>query len=260
MNQSNNNPFANLGTEGLEQAKDSLGGGGGVFESGVYTGEIKLAFAGKSDGGANFFEVHVETEGGKMYRERVYVTSKTGQNYYNPKDKSGNRDTSKKVPLPGFTVANDLALLSTGLELNAQTFEEKVVKLWDFDAKTEVPTKVWAATSMMGQQITLGILKSTVDKTKKNDSTGEYEPTGETRDENSIDKVFHAATGKTVGEFTTLGQDAIGTFRDEWAKKNAGQIRNKAKGAEGKTGAPGAAIPTGGAAAKPAKSLFGAKS
>ena len=246
MNQ-NNNPFGNLSQDGLEKTGDSLGGGG-VFDSDLYTGNIVLAYAGKSDGGANFFEVHVDTGNGRVYRERLWVTNKVGQNFYE-------RD-GKKSPLPGFTTANDLALLSTGHELNAQTFEEKVVKLYDFDAKAELPKKVQAATSMMGLPVTIGVLKAIVDKQKKNDAGG-YEPTGETREENNIDKVFHAESGKTVSEFSTKAETA--EFKDKWLAKNKGQVRNKAKGAEGKSGAPGRPAPTGGAAAagKSSQSLFG---
>lgn len=247
MNEQNSNPFGDLSTEGLEKSGDFLGGGGAI-DSGVYTGEIKLVFVGKSDGGAHFLEVHVDLPGGRPYRERLWVKGKNGLHYY---ERNG-----KKSPLPGFTVANDLALLSTGFDLSGQTFEEKIVKLYDFDAKMEVPTKVQAITSMMGQSITIGVLKQTVDKNVK-DSTGAYVPSGETRDENAIDKVFHTETGKTVSELSTLPKDAPAEFQAKWDAKNKGQTRMKAKGAEGKTGTPGA-IPTGGGA-KPAtsKSLFG---
>lgn len=247
MNQ-NNNPFGNLTTQGLEKAGDNLGGGG-LFETDVYSGNIVLAFAGASDKGARFLEVHIDTGSGRIYRERMYVTNKQGQNYYE-------RD-GKKNPLPGFTTANDLALLSTGHDLAAQTFEEKVVKLYDFEAKAEVPTKVQAATSMMGLPITIAVVKQTVDKQKMNESTGNYEATGETRDENTIDKVFHAESGKTVSEFSTLAKDAPGEFQGKWLEKNKGKTRNKAKGAEGKTGAPGRPAPAGGAAKPAGGSLFG---
>ena len=43
--------FKNLNTEGLEQAEDRLGGYS-PLETDAYTGEIKMAYAGKSDGGA----------------------------------------------------------------------------------------------------------------------------------------------------------------------------------------------------------------
>ena len=248
MNQSNSNPFGGLNTEGLETSRDVLGGGGAI-DSGVYTGTIKLAYAGKSKKGANSMTVHIDLSG-REYRETLYVTNKQGKNFY---EKNG-----KKSPLPGFTAANDLALLSTGVALNEQEIEEKVVKLWDFDAKAEVPTKVQAVTSMMGKPITVGVLKQVVDKTTLNEATGDYEPTGETREENIIDKVFHAETGKTVSEFTLRSDTA--DFQPRWDAKNTGTVRDRSTGTSGKSGAPShvASSTHGRGSSKAApKSLFG---
>jgi hypothetical protein len=241
------NPFGNLTTSGLEESKDVLGGGSYLKDSGVYDGIIKLAFAGKSDSGARSLTVHIDIDG-KEYRETLYVTSREGKHYYHPKG-----DTSKKSPLPGFTTANDLALLSTGLSLGDQTIEEKVVKLYDFDTKAEVPTKVEMLTEMIGKPIKLGIVRSVVDKNVK-DASGNYVPSGETKEENTIDKVFHAETGKTVAEFTAKIETA--EFLGKWDEKNTGVTRQKAKGAGGKVGIPGVAPVAGGAKA-PTKSLFG---
>lgn len=245
MNQ--NNPFGNLGTDGLEQARDVLGGGGAI-DSDSYTGIIKLAYAGASSGGARFLAVHIDLNG-REYRETLYVTNKQGQNYY---EKGG-----KKIPLPGFTIANDMALLATGYPLSEQTIEEKIASLYNFDEKKEIPTKVQAVTSLIGKPITVGVLKSIVDKTKKNEQTGSYDPTGETREENNIDKVFHAETKKTVSEFS--GNIETAEFHDKWVEKNKGQVRNKATGATGKSGLPGQSggAPAAGGSKAPGKSLFG---
>jgi len=246
-----NNPFGNLGTDGLEQTRDSLGSGGAI-DSDSYTGKITLAYAGASKGGARFLAVVIDLNG-REYRETLYVTNKKGDNFY---EKGG-----KKIPLPGFTVANDLALLATGHPLGAQDIEEKIASLYNFEERKEIPTKVQAVTSMMGKDICVGVLKSIVDKTKLNEQTGSYDPTGETREENNIDKVFHAESHNTVSEVTANG-GKLGNaeFHDKWVEKNRGTVRNKATGATGKSGVPGqaAAAPAAGAAGKPAgKSLFG---
>ena len=106
-----------------------------------------------------------------------------------------------------------------------------------------------ALTELHGQQIIAGVLKQTVDKTKKNDS-GVYVATGETRDENEIDKFFRAKDSLTVAEI--LAQASEATFINSWREKNAGVTRMKAKGASGTAGAPAAAAPP----AAPKKSLF----
>ena len=244
MNQQSN-PFGNLSQEGLEAARDVLGGGG-VLESDVYDGKIVMAYAGKSDGGANFLDIKIQVNDGRFYSERVYVTNKQGENYYT---KDG-----KKIPLPGFTTANDLALMSTGFDLAGQDFEEKVVPIYNFDSKTEVPTKVQVAVGMLGKPITIAVLKQIEDKTKKNDANGQYEPTGEFRDTNTIDKVFHNESGKTVSEFVGK-KDA--TFQAAWRDKNKGKVRDRSKGLAGKTGAPGRTGAPSAASNGKGKSLFG---
>jgi hypothetical protein len=248
MNQNANNPFGGLNTDDLEQSGDFLGGGGAI-DSGIYTGTIKLAYAGVAKSGARSLTVHVDVNG-REYRETLYVTSGTEKGCKNYYEKNG-----KKSPLPGFTTANDMALLSTGQPLSEQELEEKVVKLYDYDAKAEVPTKVQAVTSMMGKQITLGILKQVVDKNKKNDTTGAYEPTGETREENVIDKVFHTESGRTVTEVMAKGES---DFLGKWKERNAGTVRDRSSGAVGKVGVPGQrAANDGGSAKAQTKSLFG---
>lgn len=243
------NIFGNIDTSGMEQSKDSLGGFS-LLDSDVYAGEIKLAFVGAADSGARSLTVHVALDSGQEYRETVYFTSGTekGGNPYYVRD-------GKKIPLPGFTTANDLALLSTGFELLKQDAEEKVVKLYNKEAGGEIPTKVMALTGMHGKRVKLGIVKNIEDKTAKNAATGQYEPTGETRETNNIDKVFHAESNKTVSEFTSGAEAA--EFHDKWLDKNKGQVRNRAKGVAGKTGVPGQGAPTGAPAGTPGKSLFG---
>lgn len=238
-----NNPFGGLDTTGLEAPRDTLGGGG-ALESGVYDGVIKLAYAGVSRNGARSLTIHLDING-REYRETLYVTNREGKNYY--------ERNKKKNPLPGFTVANDLALLTTGLPLSEQDIEERVVKLYDFDAKAEVPTKVLAVISLHGKPVKVGIIKEIVDKNVKN-GAGEYVPSGETREQNTIDKVFHAETGKTVAEYTNKVEKA--EFIHKWEERNKGQTRDRSTAGGAKTGVPGLKSPAD--TGKPqTKSLFG---
>ena len=243
-----NNPFANLSNDGLEEAKDTLGGFSSL-DSDVYEGVIKIAFAGQSAKGAHSVTFHVDLNG-REYRETLYVTNRDGQNWYHPKVK-GVPDTTKKNPLPGFTTANDIALLASGFGLADLAVEERVIKLWDKDANAEVNTKVNAFVDLSGKPIKLAILKQIVDK-NVDDGQGNYVPSGETREENVIDKAFHAETGRTVTEVKS-GQVQTGEFIQKWLDKNKGEVRDRStKEANGaKTGRPGAA---GGTAPK---SMFG---
>ena len=249
--------FGNLTNDGLEETNDRLGGFN-VRDTDAYLGTIKVAYAGQSQGGARNVTLVVNLSGGE-YSETIYVTNKKGENWF-----LNQNDKSKKVPLPGFTTIDDICLVTTGKPLSEQDTEEKVVKVYDYDEKKELPKSVPVLTELTGQKVILGILKSVVDKNVKNDSTGEYEPSGETREENTIEKVFHYPSKVTVveaREAQKAGRDAEATFYDKWVEKNKGQTRNRAKGTDGKggqSGRPGGGAPqAGGGQQKKTNSLFG---
>ena len=245
--------FGNLTNEGLEETTDRLGGFQ-IRATDIYPATIKAAYAGQSAGGARNVTIVAELPDGE-YSETIYVTNKKGENWF-----LNQNDKSKKVPLPGFTTIDDICLVTTGKSLAEQDSEEKVVKIYDFDERKELPKAVPMLVDLIGQTLFLGIVQQTVDKNQKNESTGEYEPTGETRDENVIEKVFHDPTKMTVVEARQGATEPV--FFEKWLSKNKGTVRNKAKGADGKGGArsgrPGGSAPQSGAGGqKKTSSLFG---
>lgn len=237
--------------QSIANEKDSLGGSQ-VLESGLYPAKITLAYVTKAASEALGLVIEAKTEIGQTIRETVYMTSgkaKGCTNYYTDKD-------GKKQYLPGFILCNALALLTVGKEISEIDTEEKVVKVYNSEAKAEVPTKVQMLTELLGQDILIGLVKQVVDKTKKNEATGAYDPTGETREQNTIDKLFRASDRKTTTEIRA--QDEA-TFVNKWAEKNTGVTQNRASKTAGTAGAPKAAGSAfGAAAAAPKKSLFGA--
>ncbi len=239
--------FSDMKDEGLEQTQDRLGGYT-PFETNAYESMIKLAYAGKSTGGAHSITLVADADG-REYRETVYITNKQGENFFLNK-----QDKTKKVPLPGFTTINDLCLMTTDKPLSEQETEEKVVNIYDYDAGKEMPKSVQVLTELLGKKVYLGITNSLVNKNEKN-GAGEYVPTAETRNENTIDKVFHHPTKMTVVEAREGKKEPV--FFDAWVEKNAGQVRDRTVNAgAGSSGKPNAGPPAGGSAA-PKKSLFG---
>lgn len=230
----------------VEKDTDSLGGGYRPLESGLYDMTVKLAYLSTSKGGALALNTEFETTQGQTVRQQFWMTSGTakgGRNYYEDKK------TGKKRYLPGFTAANALALLTVGVEIGEVETEEKVINLYNRELSKEAPTKVQMFTDLIGKPISAGILKQTVDRTTFNESTGAYDPTGETRDENEIDKFFRQRDGLTVADIENGISDP--DFRDAWIGKWAGVTVNKAKGLDG-----AAAGVTGAPAAAPKQSLF----
>ena len=243
--------LSNLTTDDtIANERDSVGSSG-PLESGLYAVNVSLAYLNKSQGGALGLTLHLKTEAGREVRQTLWMTSGTAKgckNYY--EDKQG-----IKHYLPGFIHANALALLTTGKEISALDTETKVVNAYSPEAKAEVPTKVEMIMDLLGKDIIVGLIKQTVDKLKKNEATGIYDPTGETRDENEIDKFFRAKDRMTTAEIR--GQAETPVFIETWEQKWAGKTRDRTKGSApaGAPGMPKAATPA--ASKKPTTSLFG---
>jgi hypothetical protein len=246
--------FGNLTTEGLEESQDRLGGFR-TFESGAYTGTIKAAYAGKSANSvAQSITVILDTESGE-YRETFWITNKSGENFFRNK-----QDNAKKVPLPGFQIVDDLCWVTTNKALSQQATEDKVMNVYDANAKAELPKSVPMLVDLLGKKVTLGILKEVRNKQVKN-SNGEYVDTDESREENVTDKVFHFPSNLTVVEARQGARQA--SFFGAWVKEKVGKTRDRrsnkdgaANGQNGRAGRPGVPPKAGDSAAK-TTSLFG---
>lgn len=215
--------FKKLATDtSIELDKDTLGSGSkfGPWESGVYETVIDLAYVDESKGGAISVNLTFKTQEGKELRQTIYITSnkEKGQlNYYVTPE-------GVKKYLPGFTTINDLCLLTVGEELSDLETETKVLSLYDHAARKEVPTKKEVITELMGKDITLGVVKVIEDK---------FNAPGETRTVNEISKVFRSTDQMTSNEIRAEETEA--TFCKEWAEKNTGITRNKAKNTQDKS-------------------------
>lgn len=231
--------------ENAEGEKDVLGGGGYLVDSDAYDATIEIAYLGQSEGGANSLTVVLDLGDSKKLRETIWFTNKQGGTTFEKDGKINN--------LPGFNQVNGLCLLATGGKALADcTVGKATYPIWDTNAGKELPKEVEVLEELKGQKIVAGILRVIEDKQKKNEATGKYEPTGETREINTIDKFFQEGTRRTVTEIKAGEEN--GVFIDAWIEKKQGQVINKAKGTSVKSGIPGqaaASAPTG-----EGKSLF----
>jgi hypothetical protein len=242
------NILANLASvDNVEDEKDIIGGGG-VVDSGLYETTVELAYLEKAKSGALGLNLRLKTSNGRSIRQTLWMTSgndKGNKNYY---EKDGERRY-----LPGFNLAQSLCLLTVGKEIGevAAAAENKIVKIYSYDAKEEVPTEVPVLVDLLNQPIVAAVVKQIVDKNRKNEATGVYEPTGETREENDIEKFFRAKDRMTTAEIRAGQTEA--TFANTWAEKWTGQVKDRTTKLAGKAGAPKAAT----ANKKPTASLFG---
>jgi hypothetical protein len=232
--------------ESISNESDRVGGSY-VLDSDAYPSKIESAYLNKADSQALGLVLVATTNQGKKISQTLWMTSgkdKGCKNYY--EDKQG-----QKQYLPAFLHANALALLTLGKEISELETETKVVKVYNKDAKAEVPTKVEMLVDLIGQEVIIGLLKQIVDKTTK--TPAGYVPTGETREQNEIDKIFRASDMKTTAE---IRAQSDAEFYNKWVEKNRGTVVNKAS-KTGAVGTPGAPAANAGGVAKPKQSLFG---
>lgn len=250
--------FGNMTNEGLEESEDRLGGFV-LFDTDIYNATIKMAYATQASSGARAISFEFDLGAGRTYREQVFFTNKKGENYYLTEQK-------KKAPLPGFTLIDEICMLATEDPLALQETEDKTVKVYDSDAKKELPKSVPVLVGLLGKEVSLGIVKSLQNKNVKNSTTGAYEPTAETVERNGIEKAFHTATKLTVPEARN-GKEQ-GEFWDKWVERNKGTVKDQRKIKDGAGGTSGIGRPQAGppqsaaqagGAAPARKSLFGNK-
>lgn len=196
------------------QNEDVLGGGSFILDTGLYPMVIDNAFFDKSQGGAMNVNLHLKRKNGgnQVYRHTIYITSgdaKGNKPYYVGKDK-------KKHPLPGYSQVDQISKITAELPISQVSPEKKLVKLYDFEAKAEVPREVPVITEMVGQEILIGMHKCR--ENKRANQNGAWVDTNEARDFNEINKVFFP-DGYTVTEKAAEADEAA--FVKKWAEANA---------------------------------------
>lgn len=265
------NIFSSSKPAAKREVEDDFIGGGGAVDTDIYPATIKYAYIGKaSKSDARNVTISVTLPGGKEVVESIWMTNRNGDVTY--KDKK----TGDLKNLPGYNQINALCMLLAAKEVGDMTVEEKTLSLYDYDAKKEVPQAVDCFVDLHGEELNVAVQRQTVDKTKLNDSTGDYDPTGETRDVNVFVKFFPKAGLVTLSEIehfiSSLGGDfndvmgdgdldkAIAKMEDDgayattWLDKNRGETWDRSTGkSEGKSFKGGS---SGGGDKAKSKSLF----
>jgi len=223
----------------IKLKETSLGGGSYLWDSGVYKTIVDMAYFDQSKGGAHSLNVTLLSEDGKKLKQTIWFTNRKEEVHFI--NQKGEKDY-----LPGYTLANNLALIITGEDINEafENSEKKMVNVYDFNEKKEKPTEKSVATSLLGKQIKAAVLKQTVNK-RVNDGSGTYVDSAETRDENQLKEFYFPDSDLTVVEKAKDATEAL--MMPKWAERNTGKTLNRVKEVTGSTSA----------AAKPAgKKLF----
>lgn len=238
-------------TAAIEHEGDSLGGGSYILATDVYNLVVDMAYFEKAKSGALSFNVVLKGQNKETVRQKWWVASgdaKGNKNFYT--DKKG-----KDHYLPDFTSANNFCLLACGKEISELNVEEKMLNLYDFEQRKEVPTKKDVGMDVLGKEVVVAVEKQIVDKTA-NDGAGNYLPTGEIRETNQIVKSFSPKDGRSAAEIRAELPAAEASFQESWIEKNKGTVNDLSTGvaAGGTDGAPG--VDSAAPASGETKSLF----
>lgn len=261
-------------TKADNEVEEDFMGGGGILDTDLYTATIKAVYLGKSSSSEAQSVNFLLDIAGKELRSSIWVSNKKGEITYKDKNSGDLKN------LPGYNQVDSVAMLIAGKELSTLDVEERTLKLYDFDAKKELPKAVQCFVELHGETVSVAVQRQTVDKTKKDDS-GAYQPTGETRDENEVIKFFDPDKQATIsevseyikslgGNFTevlnagemgkalsTMPTEHAGVYAAKWLERNKGNIYNKATGKAAGGGKAFGGSTGGGDAPKAATNLFG---
>ncbi len=155
-----------------------------IFDTDIYKAKIKMAYIGKSQSSeAKNITLILDINEQELI-QAVWVSNKEDKVTYI------NKNTKETQNIPGYNQINSLCLLVAGCNLPDMETEEKIVNIYDFEQKKQIPQSVECLITLHEEYIQIAVENRIIDKTVKNDSTGEYEPNGETRNINEIVKYF----------------------------------------------------------------------
>jgi dimeric dUTPase (all-alpha-NTP-PPase superfamily) len=215
------NIFANKKAAKDDKVESDFMGGGFLLDTDIYQGKIKYAYIGKAaNSDARNCTLCIDFAG-KEVTKSIWMTNRDGDVTYTDKK------TKEQKNLPGYNQINSLAMLLLSKEVGDLDVEEKTLKLYDYDAKADVAQAVDCFVELHGLDLSVAVERQTVDKTEKNESTGDYEPTGETRDVNEFIKFFPQEPLVTLSEVAQFVKSLGGDFDEVLADGDLGKAIEK---------------------------------
>ena len=198
-----------------EEEKDVIGGFA-PLPAGIYDAMIQMAYLDESASGAKCIVIKAKI-GEKEVSQTTYISNKAGVFTY--KDKQ----TGDLKPLPGYTQMDTFFVAVTGKGINEQTIEEKVVNIYDYAARKDVPQKRQVFMDVVKQPIKVGLQQINEEKTTK--ESGYTDGTGEFRKYNEFAKWFNADSGLTTQEEQAGVTEP--TFIKAWEENFANKVITK---------------------------------
>jgi hypothetical protein len=186
-----------------------------IKDAGVYPAVIDLAYTKYGQNGAKLLVVHFKEdipEGAVTIRHTYVCTKNNGDRFI--------YSNGQKRYLRGWSEAEHLCQLSAKKGLLDVEFEEKTIELYDFDAGSNMPTKVPVCMDLLGKKVQIAIKK--IRKNKRRKEGADWIETSDEKLSNELVKVFDTS-GRTFHE-AKGGMPP--TWREQWVKENAGKLED----------------------------------
>ena len=223
----------NLGGEGVKTQEDRVTDAGGKYisETGKYDVIVKKAYMDISASGALCFNMTVQTEDEKEMSITEYISNAKKEVFYTDK-----KDGTKKY-MPSYVRMKNVDFLLTKKLQETPRTEKKLIKVWNTEAKKEVPTEKDMLVEWVGKPLTILVTKTKEFKQTKN-ADGVYVDTDEVKTLAVVDFYVDAVTNKTQNEISGNQEPLICT---KWLEKHPSDfVRDRTNG-KGKAATPSGA-------------------
>ena len=201
-----------------------------IKDSGAYDVEVTMFRFKESMGGANGFVIDMITEDGQQITTADWFSSKSGDTTYAVKDRKTGMPNGERKDLPGMARLKAISRALTGDPVAFMNTEKATVGIWSFEKKENIDTEVDVFKDAIGKKVKILVQRTMLDKDKKNQATGNYEPSTEFKFENSIAAWTDVDTGKTYAEMAA-GTDSktYNTFMKNLEKNPVADKRKVSK-------------------------------
>lgn len=224
----------------IQNDSDNIPLAGGLFDTGIYSAIIDVAYMITApQKGTQGVVLHFKI-GDRTFRNTQWICTADGTYTWKSGDRSGY--------WPGFVIVDEICSIVTGQDLeNLPEPENKVLSIWNSQAKKEMPTEVPVMMNLQGGMLEVGIHRTMEDHWIEEHKTKWIE-------KNELVKVFHT-DGLTVNEKASSAVNSATKIKWEMRYGN-GLIDKRKASAGGEKYIRESTTLAGGKVTEPSKSLF----
>lgn len=210
----------NFGEGDVVDNSENVGGGWSADESGVQLVVLTEAYLTESQHGALAFNFSTKDKEANERRYQIYFTNRKKEVFYTDKK------TKEKRKLPGYQTVDNICKAVCGktfMEVN-KTAKNKVIDLFDFESRKEIPTEVKSFPAVLKKPVLLGVIKIVKNKYAKGKETNDKVEVNEV---NMVFRKSDKLTPKEVDEKKTEPKQ-----HDRWVKYWTDRVKDEFKEVE----------------------------